>query len=328
MRFLSSEKVKLGIAFAFAKLFKRKSPLFLGWDLTYRCNFECKYCKIPRIEEVDELSTEQVCSGIEQLHQLGTKRIHFGGGEVLLRNDLGKILSLCKNKGISSVVLTNGVLFEEKLDDIKQADLVKLSFDGNEQVHDRFRGTGSFKKVLQAAELARKFNINVAFNATLHSYNINQIDFILGISSKLGLPVKFQVINEFLAGSQDITLIKLSEIQRKKVIAKLIKAKEKNRYIINSKPALQYMRDYPKVKRIPCSAGKIYARISADGYFYPCQMMRRHHSDFPYAKNNIKDTFKNLSSVDCAHCLCTTTLELNLIYSLNVRAILNGLEKF
>jgi Predicted Fe-S oxidoreductases len=132
--------------FIYAKLFNKKTPLVIGWDLTYRCNFRCKYCGIPDSGNYPELSTEEVCSGIAQLRRMGTQRIHFGGGEVLLRDDLGEILALCRKNNITSAVLTNGFRFGERLADLQCADLVKISFDGDEPVHDELRGSGSFKK--------------------------------------------------------------------------------------------------------------------------------------------------------------------------------------
>jgi MoaA/NifB/PqqE/SkfB family radical SAM enzyme len=322
------KKIPTIFLFAKALLLRRRIPLFVGWDLTYRCNLNCKYCKISQIDPLIEISTKEVCKAIEQLWSLGTRRIHFGGGEVLLRDDLGQILTLCKQRGISTVVLTNGVIFEEKIDVIKLADMVKISFDGNENAHDSLRGKGSHKKVLRAVELARINGIKMTLNCSLHTGNVDQVDYILKVSHELKVPVKFQIINSFLSGDKDISAYALSSPQKKMILEYLINKKKKNKNIINSIEALKYMYAYPNVRNINCCAGKIYARINSNGYLYPCQMMHEKTNKSPFTQTSIEEEFKKVVSVNCRNCLCTTTLELNFIYSLELGAILNGLKKF
>ena len=80
-----------------ARLLRRRFPFAVAWHLTYRCNYNCKYCGIPsRACPREELTTGEVLSTIDGLKKLGTKRIHFCGGECLLREDLGKIIDYCK----------------------------------------------------------------------------------------------------------------------------------------------------------------------------------------------------------------------------------------
>jgi MoaA/NifB/PqqE/SkfB family radical SAM enzyme len=316
-------KINLAKDFLCAKLFGMKKPLAVSWDLTYRCNFNCKYCKIPDSVYTDELSTERVCDVIEQLSRLGTRRIHFGGGEVLLRDDLGEILSVCRKKRISTVVLTNGFLVSEKIDAIRDADQIQISFDGNEQVHDQWRQRGSYKKVLQAIEVVSQNKLNVALSTTLHTDNLQQIDFILRFSHERNIPVKFQLVNEFLAGERDVSSLKLSDTQRYNAMEILMKEKKNNPLIINSMAALRYMRDYHRSRRISCCTGVIFARISVDGSLFACKM-----SEALLPNYNIENRFRSLVNVSCKQCLCTPTLELNLIYSLDAEAIMNAMSKF
>ncbi|MCP4649212.1 MAG: radical SAM protein [PVC group bacterium] len=322
------KKLTLVKPFLKAKFTSCQIPLFVGWDLTYRCNSNCIYCQIPGMDTTNELTTQEVIKGIEQLYQLGTKRIHFGGGEVLLRDDLDEIFLSCKEKDISFAILTNGILFKEKLDAIRHADLVKISFDGPQQIHDSLRGKGLYDKVIEAVSLAKDNNINIVFNTTLSTENVDYVDNILEFAKTQKVPVKFQLVNEYLAGTKNIESLKLSGNQQKRVMTKLILSKRKNKYIVNSKAALQYMYAYPDVKNIPCAAGKIYVRISAEGYLYPCQMMREHYSPDTYVKGEIKSSFNALPQVKCNHCLCTPTLELNRIYAMKFSALFLGLKSF
>jgi len=308
-----------------AKFLSQKIPIFIGWDLTYRCNFNCQYCRLPEFNPVVELSTEKVFSIIKQLKLLGTKRIQYGGGEVLLRNDIGKIIHFCKANGIHCAVLTNGALFRDRLDDIKNIDLVKISFDGPKKIHDALRQQGAFDKVMEAVELAKQHNIKIAFNTTLTSYNLEHINFILNISKKFRVPVVFQMVNSYLAGEKDISKIKISQDDSKVVFRKLLQAKKNNPYIVNSELALKYLHDYPNVREFSCGAGKIYARISAEGRFYPCTLFMCDYTKHSKLESNMYKSFNSLPNVNCKNCLCPMILELNYIYNLNIKAIWNAL---
>ncbi len=76
---------KIGIPVLLSRISSCFVPVFVGWDLTRRCNLNCLYCRVPEEPVGEELSTAEVCQGIENLSQAGTVRIHFGGGAVPLR---------------------------------------------------------------------------------------------------------------------------------------------------------------------------------------------------------------------------------------------------
>ncbi|MFH1460441.1 MAG: radical SAM protein [Candidatus Omnitrophota bacterium] len=310
------------------KFFRNKIPIFVGWDLTYRCNFNCQYCKIPKLDTDRELSTDKVLKMIDQFSKLGVCRIHFGGGEVLLRDDLDQILKFCKKRNIYTVILTNGALFEAKIPVIKKANLIKVSFDGPAKIHDNLRHKGSYSQIVKVLVLAKKLKIKVTLSATLTRKNYEYIDYILDFAKENRTPVKFQLVNEFLSGSKDIANLKLSREQQQKAMGKLLKEKKRSGYIINSKNALEYMRDYPNVKNLCCTAGKLYVRVSVDGRLYPCEILKDEFLKNTSFEKDIGKSFKVLKNVNCKYCLCTTTLELNQLFSLNLNAIFNGLKYF
>ncbi len=315
--------------FCRAKFTGCKIPLFVGWDLTDKCNFNCRYCRVPLGGNTNrELNTEDVLSGISQLADLGTVRIHFGGGEALLREDIGVILEYCRDKGIFTSVLTNGMLVAEKLSALKKADLVKISFDGPQNIHDDLRQNGSYNEVVNALELCKRKNINTALNVTVSQSNMNHIRFILDFSFEHTVPIKFQLVNEFLSGTKDVSELVLSPGQQKEVMEKILARKHTHKYIVNSYAALRYMRDYPHVKVCSCCAGKIYVRISANGGLYPCMIMKDSIMTASYVGNGVRNMMQKLPALKCAHCLCTSTLEVNFIYNLNSEAVVNNLRKF
>jgi len=98
-------------------VFKKRFPLAVGWNITYRCNLQCKYCGWWE-NRASELNTKDIIGLIKELAFLGTKFISFSGGEPLLREDLGDIIDFCKMKGIYVSINSNGTLVKEKIKNI------------------------------------------------------------------------------------------------------------------------------------------------------------------------------------------------------------------
>ena len=113
--FLSFEEFQESIAK------KRKGfPNEGQWELTFRCNYRCQHCYIPpeelagKIKE-KELTTEEVCRILDQLHEAGVLYLTFTGGDPLLRRDFIDIYLYAKRLAFFIVVFTNGSLVTEKI---------------------------------------------------------------------------------------------------------------------------------------------------------------------------------------------------------------------
>ncbi len=132
------------------KYLGQRYPLIVTWPITNRCNLRCRYCEEWK-KAGDEMSTEEIKELITELKELGTVRISLSGGEPLVREDIGEIIDFIKENDMSVVLTSNGTLVPEKIEEIKNADVVKLSIEGEKAIHDRIRGEGSFENVIKAA---------------------------------------------------------------------------------------------------------------------------------------------------------------------------------
>ena len=125
-----------------ARVLGKKFPLSVTFIITYRCNFSCRYCKIFRFKE-EEMRTGQIISMIDQLISSGMRRFSINGGEPLLREDIGEIIGYAKRKGLLVTVFTNGYLVSEKIDALRELDIMLISLDGPREVHDAQRMPGA-----------------------------------------------------------------------------------------------------------------------------------------------------------------------------------------
>lgn len=311
-----------------AKLFKKRFPFAVSWHLTYRCNYNCLYCDIhSKADENNELSISEVFSVVDDLKKMGTRRIHFCGGESLLREDFLAIIDYCRWRSIETGLISNGALIPRYVKYLKNLTLLKLSLDGPAIVHDKLRGTGSYERIMKAAEAARSEGIATAFNCTLSNLNLPYVEFIIEISAELKMPIKFSPLNYLYSGVKDINDLIPEPVLYKKKMDYIKAVAKKNKYILNSESNLRYISSYPKGGKINhCIAARIFCLIKPDGSLHSCE--RTSNGKTPNCKKEgTKKAFYSLPMSSCNECWCTSTLELNLIYSLDISALLNALRR-
>ena len=143
-----------------ARFLGRRFPLSVTFLVTTRCNYRCQYCDVFSCEE-PEMTTKEVFSMIDQLALMGTRRLGINGGEPLLREDIGDIIRYAKTKGFIVTMFTNGSLVAKTIDKIQSLDVLIISLDGPEALHDEQRFLGSYQNVIGAIDAARTKGIPV-----------------------------------------------------------------------------------------------------------------------------------------------------------------------
>jgi len=314
----------LGYKTAKARILRQKVPLFISWALTDRCNYSCKYCNIWK-RNTEELGTGDVINLINKLSKCGTEAISFAGGEPLLREDIGEIIRHCRRQGIYTKITTNGSLIPEKIKEISDVNLVKITLNGPRYLHDSQRQLGSYQAVMDAVDLIKRSDIDIGINCVISKENIDCLDFVLDKARKLRVKVSFQPL-ESREGFNEYVNKNLPEPERfKQVISGLIKIKRKgNSYIANSLPALMYLYNWPDHPGMKCWAGQLYFRITPMGSFTACDGIRDDRSVLLKSESNIKDVIAKMDSVFCRKkCWRNTTIELNYLLSFKINSLLN-----
>ncbi|HUT78824.1 MAG TPA: radical SAM protein, partial [Polyangia bacterium] len=290
------------------RLLGRRRPLVVTWPITDRCNFSCRTCKRWRRESA-ELGTAEALSVIEQLARLGTQRISISGGEPLLRDDLGELLGHARRRGVAVVVTTNGSLVSERLPALAGAELVKLSLDGDREVHDHLRGAGSFDLVLEAARALRSAGRRFVFNTVLSAVNLDRPEDAIRLAEEFETRVRFTTINTVHASQAEIAdLEPPSPRAHARAIDRIAAARRAGRPVANSPAGLRYLRTWPGGRRdFPCFAGLALAHLAADGGLYPCIFMEGRMPGRDISALGIAEAFAGLANPACGRCWCGGT---------------------
>ena len=161
------------------------------WNLTRRCNLDCLHCYADACppgepcSEVDTLAAKRV---IASLAAFGVPVLLFSGGEPLLREDLPELAAWAGEKGIRTVVSSNGTLLDpEKARALQQAGVsyVGISLDGLEPVHNFLRrNSAAFAQTLAGLAAARSAGLKTGLRVTLTRENIPQIREIFALSNQ------------------------------------------------------------------------------------------------------------------------------------------------
>lgn len=150
------------------------------WNITARCNQNCKYCH--RFLNIKDLSYEQNLSILNNLEKSGITSITWTGGEALLLNGIDDLLECSYNKGIKNKIITNGkLLTKERIDKIyKYLDSITLSIDSvdNNINYSLGRGTNHFQEIKDILDYIKEkgYNIKIRINSVVCKNNSNNFN--------------------------------------------------------------------------------------------------------------------------------------------------------
>lgn len=301
--------------FAKAVLFKKKSPLILIFHVTYRCNLRCGYCGFHERKSA-ELDTKGALSLIERFYRLGTRFIVLSGGEPLLREDIGEIIDSCKRKRMFISMNSNGTLVQEKIDAIRNIDILKLSLDGPREINDRVKGLGAYDKVLKAIEICKRKGLNMGITTVISKHNISSFTHVLDIAKEYNIGVSFQPADQTHCGNieKDISSELPMEADFKQAVSFLIGEKAKGNYRINNSLAgLKHLSFWPGPKKIFCLASRLCVFLNPEGKVFVCDMFPNSQSYLVSIGSSLKETLESVSLPHpCQYCWSGSTIDFNL----------------
>lgn len=319
------EALQIGTALFKIHVLRKRAPLFLSWNITFRCNLRCKYCAAcdaPRTE----LTTAEVLEGLDALWELGGRWITFGGGEPLIRDDIVEITRYAKHKGFHVYLSTNGWLLPSKADIVEVLDHVNLSLDGGKAVHDEVRGTGAFDKTMEALTFLKENRIHASLQCVINRYNVKGLDDAVDLARHHQVPIMFQPATKWLNTSRKENPIAPDTEAYREAIAHIKSLKRSGAPIRNSFTGLRHLERWPNPTSIFCAAGRGLAIIEADGSVLAChQCQYGQVLDGKTPGGGIREQFQSMTLPrNCAQCWCAPLVELCLVFSLHPEALYNA----
>ena len=158
-----------------------RKPIIV-WNITSRCNLKCVHCynDSGANTKSNESTTPEAKAVLDDLAQYGVPSVLFSGGEPLTRKDLFELIAYAVDKGLRTVISTNGTLITaERAQQIKKMGVsyVGISLDGIGKVNDQFRGVeGAFDDAVAGIRNCMDAEVRVGLRLTLTKRNAQDIE--------------------------------------------------------------------------------------------------------------------------------------------------------
>ncbi len=323
---------------------KRRIPLSMYIVLTNRCNNHCVYCRTHNLPQEDLWNTEILKSVMLEMKKSGVRRVQFTGGEPMLRDDIGEIIAYAKSLGFFVGISTNGYKVSERIDELRDVDVVFLSYDGPDKVHSRLRGKNNLEDVKSALVALKSKGIRVWTTTVLTRWNVNFIKDIVNFSRKHNILANFNRL-EFFSDYpcylhphiKEVEELVLRGDERKRAFQELINLKLSGAPIGSSLKYLKSVLEWPYDERITdsrpsksykCWAGRAYGHLNSDGKLYSCGWGSGSVLGVDVLKEGFKSAWSKLVPLNnCQSCSHACGVENNLIFSLNFSVILNAFRQ-
>ena len=141
-------------------------PLWCAWQVTYRCNFRCRFCHYwsDPLGLAPEPPVGRYAEGARKLASYGTMLVSLAGGEPLLRTDLADIVAAVGEYHFPFVTTNGWFVTRQVARDLMAAGAwgVSVSIDfASPRRHDAARGMdGAWRHAWRAVELLSEARIH------------------------------------------------------------------------------------------------------------------------------------------------------------------------
>lgn len=185
------------LTYLFTKAKQNSIPLSGTFELTGRCNFNCKMCYVHHSDNEEmrkkELTTKQWLSIADEAQKAGVLMLLITGGEPLLRDDFDEIYIHCKNLGFEIAINTNGSLItDDKIKLFMEYPPTKLNislYGASESTYENVTcRKGYFEKVTENIKKLKAAGIKVKINVTTSEFNQDEIPQIYELIQNEELP--------------------------------------------------------------------------------------------------------------------------------------------
>ena len=252
-------------------------PNFAQVELTRNCNFRCKFCfeNCDVKDKYEDKPPEMWKKVIDNLYDLGIKKIHFSGGENFLYTYFKDILRYSKEKGLVNLINTNGSIDISSI--INYSDEFVFSLHGYKEVNDEITGVrGSFERTINNIEKALNSGKKVSVNTVLIKENFENYEKLYSYLEEKFKNLTYSptmAIPCYTGKKFDSLSVPINKENMKKYLCYVGKiGKEK---FVYKHGLYGLLGKEEKIMQMPvCAAGKSKLIIKYNGNVYPCNFFQ------------------------------------------------------
>jgi len=257
---------------------QQRKPLMGHYELTARCNLDCKMCYVHTQDNAaalrKELSTEQWKRIFDEAIACEMMYATLSGGECLIRKDFKELYLHLWNQKVLITVMTNGTMLDDDYVEFFKTytpDMIQISIYGSsEEGYLALAGHKGFEKAMHAVAALQEAGIDVRVAVTPSRYMTDDFLPTLNACKDRGFDVSLTDItlipnrddpekdDYYLTDDETFELMK----QRAELFGYLKP--------VESAPDVCGPMTDPPEKGLTCNAGNCLATVIWDGTMYPC----------------------------------------------------------
>lgn len=275
-------------------------------EITNTCDKKCKHCFNSVFNNNPaEMNVKDFEKLIFQMKKNGINRIKVVGGEPTLHSRFGDIIQILEDYEVSYDVFTdhkNIIKYIEILKKCKNIGHIRISIDGNKDVHDYIRNTGSYSEMIDVIRILKTNNVPIKMNYTINRLNYGCIQEVNELSKEVGVPISFSVMKICRSKFCDELMLKKNEMNS--FVCDLINEKNLSKEIVSNilrdlsddKCFINSQKQNKDKRHIGCLAGQKNCVVDIYGNVWPCSLLKGEPA-FNYGnvfKQNLEDILYKL----------------------------------
>ena len=152
------------------------APLEMHLAVTARCPVGCEGCYVDARPEGDEPSFEELRARLAEAAAAGVSTVAFGGGEPMLRRDLGRLAEQARALGLVPVMTTSGLgLTASRAAELRAFAQINVSHDGAGEGYAAVRGVEGAARAERAIAVLAGAGVPVGVNLVLTQANFDAL---------------------------------------------------------------------------------------------------------------------------------------------------------
>ncbi len=298
-------------------------PVSGFFELTSRCNFQCKMCYLcgkpgEKTFLENELTAEQWISLGREARDAGLLFLTLTGGEIFIRKDFWEIYDALSEMGLNLVLFTNGSLITseiaERLGKRPPSKVSITIYGANPVTYEKVTGhPEGYEKTIKAIKLLIAEGIKVELKTTVTKYNSDEFEELAKFTRDIGItigvvnyisprregnftnPIDIRLTSEELVMYEKRILDYNAELNKEKTKTEEISlVLEEDPMLMDNDCEIKKLKE-EKVTASPafrCTAGSCAFWLTWDGKLCPCGLLGEPYSE--PVKHGFKKSWQDL----------------------------------
>lgn len=175
----------------------------LRFAVTSNCNFNCKYCSTNQ-KHNSELEDNEIKEMLIAAKRCGTDKIHWTGGEPLVKKNLCDYISYAKKIGFEhQAITTNGYLLKKEAQDLIKAGINRFNISLDTLKREKFKeitGVNGLEKVIEGINIIlENSDCSIKINMVVMRENLEEINQFIQLAKNINKKYqKERIIVRFL----------------------------------------------------------------------------------------------------------------------------------